>query len=113
MTEVSHKQLVCFDLDQNEPLAGPARPDEPSSPAPQSLKQPRLQTDAARMFPQDPWSPLSPCFTATSQSVIFIGSVGASVTALVAASGKGSGLLRVFGVVQKLLLSQRRDEQTK
>lgn len=25
-TEVSYKQLVCFDFDQNQPLAGPAKP---------------------------------------------------------------------------------------
>lgn len=61
------------------------------------------------MFPEDPWKPVVPLFTAMFQSVMFIHR--SFCYRAIAATGKGSSLLRVFSILQKLLLSQRRDSR--
>lgn len=61
------------------------------------------------MFPKDPWKPIVPLFAAMFQSVMFIHR--SFCYSAIAAAGKGSSLLRVFSILQKLLLSQRRDSR--
>lgn len=56
-----------------------------------------------------PGSLLSPYITAMFHSVMFIH--GSFCYSAIAAAGKGSSLLRVFSILQKLLLSQRRDSR--
>lgn len=57
--------------------------------------------------PQRSLGPIFSFFTAMFQSVMFI--YRNLYYSAIAASGKGSSLLRVLGSLQKLLLSQRRD----